>query len=400
MKSVYLDNNATTRVAPEVLDAMMPYLTLLYGNPSSMHSFGGRMGHDVDQARAQIAQLIGADPDSVYFTAGGSESDNLAIRGALEALDGERRHLVTTTVEHPAVRKLMHYLRDRHGYRLTEIGVNGDGALDLEALQQALDEGDVALVSVMWANNETGVIFPIARIATMVKAAGALLHVDAVQSVGKVPIDLSRVPIDLLAISGHKIHGPKGIGALFVREGVKLAPLIHGGSQEGGLRAGTSNVPGIIGLGAAAELARQQLASGEVEQMAALRDRLERGIRELGVPVRINGRDRLPSTLSVSFEYIEGESVLLLLDDEGIAASSGSACASGSLDPSHVIQAMGIPFTAAHGTIRFSLSRYTTADEIEYTLQRLGPIVTRLREISPYSGEGGEYPLDDVRQVG
>lgn len=379
--NVYLDNNATTRVAPEVVAAMQPYWAEQYGNPSSMHTFGGRLHRAVDASREEVARLLHCQPEEVIFTSGGSESDNLAIQGTLAAADPEKRHLVTTRVEHPAVRGVFHALRNK-GYRVSEIGVDTDGALDLQELERALTP-DTALVSAMWANNETGVIFPIEEIAEMVKSRGILLHTDAVQAAGKLPIDLGRVPLDLLSLSGHKLHGPKGIGALYVRRGTKLVPQIIGGHQEFGKRAGTENVPGIVGLGTACALAAASLPQ-EAARLRALRDKLEEGIRKSCPDVRVNGRGRLPNTLNISFQFLEGEAILLLLDDAGISASSGSACASGSLEPSHVMRAMGVPFTAAHGSIRFSLSRYNTEAEIDYVLRQLPAAIQKLRQISPF----------------
>jgi len=376
----YLDNNATTMVAPEVVEAMLPFYGELYGNPSSMHSFGGQVKRYVDRARDQVAALLGATPYEVIFTAGGSESNNMAIRGALEALAPEKRHLVTTRVEHPAVGGVFQQLA-KSGYRVTELAVESDGSLDMDAFRYALTP-DTALVSIMWANNETGVIFPIEEIAQATRERGILLHVDAVQAAGKIPIDMAKVPVDMLSISGHKFHAPKGVGALYVRRGTRLAPLVIGGHQEWGKRAGTENVPGIVGLGRAAALAQEHLV--DVDSLAKLRDRLEAGLLARCLDARVNGANRVPNTLNVSFEFIEGESILLMLDDVGIAASSGSACASGSLEPSHVLRAMGVPFTAVHGSIRFSLSRYTTPAEIEYTLEQVPPIVDRLRSISPF----------------
>lgn len=376
----YLDNNATTMVAPEVVEAMLPFYGELYGNPSSMHSFGGQVKRYVDRARDQVAALLGATPYEVIFTAGGSESNNMAIRGALEALAPEKRHLVTTRVEHPAVGGVFQQLA-KSGYRVTELAVESDGSLDMDAFRYTLTP-DTALVSIMWANNETGVTFPIEEIAEATRERGILLHVDAVQAAGKVPIDMAKAPVDMLSISGHKFHAPKGVGALYVRRGTCLAPLIIGGHQEWGKRAGTENVPGIVGLGRAAALAVEHLA--DVDDLANLRDRLEAGLLARCPDVRVNGANRVPNTLNVSFEFIEGESILLMLDDVGIAASSGSACASGSLEPSHVLRAMGVPFTAVHGSIRFSLSRYTTPAEIEYTIEQVPPIVNRLRSISPF----------------
>ena len=380
---VYLDNNATTQVAPEVVEAMTSYWREKFVNPSSMHAFGGGIAKEVDQARAQVASLLGAHASESVFTSGGSESDNLGIRGTVEALAGRKRHIVTTRVEHPAVRGVCPHLQQQ-GYRLTELPVDGDGSLDLDQLANAVTP-DTAIVSIMWANNETGVIFPIEKIARIVKARGAVFHTDAVQAVGKLPIDLSRVPIDLLSLSGHKLHGPKGIGALYVRKGTKLVPLIMGGHQEGGKRAGTENVPAIVGLGTACDLARRHIAD-ETGRVRALRDRLQAGLLAGCKGAQLNGNQRLPNTLNISFEFVEGEAILLMLDDLGIAASSGSACASGSLEPSHVMRAMGVPFTMAHGSIRFSLSRYNTEEEIDYVIEHMPGIIDRLREMSPFVG--------------
>ncbi len=383
MRHVYLDNNATTKVAPEVVEAMTPFWTEMYGNPSSMHSFGGNMQQPLDEARQQVAAMLGASPDEIVFTSGGSESDNLAIRGTVEALAGRKRHIVTTRVEHPAVHGVYRYLQ-KQGYSITELPVDSAGTLDLDQLAQAITP-DTALVSIMWANNETGVIFPIEKIAQIVKARGAVFHTDAVQAAGKLSIDLSRVPIDLLSISGHKLHAPKGIGALFVRKGTKLVPLIMGGHQEKGKRAGTENVPFIVAMGRASELTMAD-HEAEAKRQLQLRNKLQEGITSRCTETRINGQNRLPNTLNVSFEFIEGEAILLMLDDLGISASSGSACASGSLEPSHVMRAMGVPFTAAHGSIRFSLSRYNTVDDVDYVIEHMPAIVNRLRELSPFAG--------------
>ncbi|MHC4777145.1 MAG: cysteine desulfurase NifS [Planctomycetota bacterium] len=384
MKTVYLDNNATTACAPEVVDAMAPFWTEAYGNPSSAHSFGGGIRSDVEAARASVASLLGALPEEILFTSGGSESDNLALRGVVEALSGRKRHVITTRVEHPAVLAVGKYLKKK-GCWLTEIPVDEKGAMDLDLLKRSITT-ETAVVSVMWANNETGVIFPIEEIAGIVHDRGAIFHTDAVQAAGKIPIDLSRLPIDLLSISGHKLHGPKGIGALFVRKSTKICPLILGGHQEGGKRAGTENVPAMIGLGKAAELAVAGLAEENAE-VKALRDRLEQGILKGCKGASVNGAGRLPNTTNVSLEFIEGESILMKLDSLGICASSGSACTSGSLEPSHVLRAMGVPFTRAHGSVRFSLSRYNTAEEVDYVLEHLPGIVDRLREISPFVQE-------------
>jgi cysteine desulfurase len=399
MRQIYLDNNATTRVAPEVIEAMLPFLSERYGNPSSMHYFGGSLMKDIDSARAKVAALIGASAGEIVFTSGGSESDNLAIRGTLDALEGEKRHLITTRVEHPAVREVFHDLHKK-GYRVTELGVDSAGAINLEQLDQAITT-ETALVSVMWANNETGVVFPIEKIAEIVKAHGVVLHTDAVQAVGKIPIDMSRIDVDLLSLSGHKLHGPKGIGALYVRKGTKLVPLIRGGHQEKGKRAGTENVAGIVGLGVSCELARRFMSEENI-RIQALRDKLETGLLARCKDVRLNGKNRLPNTLNISFEYVEGEAILLLLDALGISASSGSACASGSLEPSHVMRAMGVPFTAAHGSIRFSLSRYSTEEEIDFVVDHVPRIIDRLREISPFvdAPEWQGTPLDHEHDAG
>jgi cysteine desulfurase len=382
VKNIYLDNNATTAVAPEVREAMEPFFRDLWGNPSSMHTFGGGVRKHIEQAREQVAALIHADPAEVIFTSCGTESDNTAIRGAAEAL-GPRVNVITSRVEHPAVLGPCRYLGER-GHRELEVGVDAVGQLDLVQLGEFLREGP-AVVSLMWANNETGVVFPIPRIAAMVKAAGGTLHTDAVQAVGKLTTDVQAVPVDMLSLSGHKLHAPKGIGALYIRKGTRIQPFMLGGHQEDNRRAGTENVPYIVGLGVACELARSH-GLEETARMAALRDRLQAGLLASCPDTRVNGdvHHRLPNTLNISFEYIEGESILYMLSDVGIAASSGSACTSGSLEPSHVLRAMGVPFTAVHGSVRFSLSRYTTGEDIDQTLAQLPPIVSRLRSISPF----------------
>ena len=382
MKNIYLDNNATTRIAPEVIDAMQPFFTDLWGNPSSMHYFGGQVGRHLDAARASVAALIGADPTEILFTSCGTESNNTAIRGAVEAAGGNLR-VITTRVEHPAVLGPARWLKEQ-GLEVVELGVDGQGHLDLADLREALRAGP-ALVSIMWANNETGVVFPIEEIAAIVKEAGSILHTDAVQSVGKLPVDVREVPVDLLSLSGHKLHAPKGIGALYIRKGTKLKPLLIGGHQEHGRRGGTENIPYIVGLGRACELAGLH-REDEQKRVAALRDKLEAGLLAACPDTSVNGdrRQRLPNTSNISFQYIEGESILYHLSDLGIGASSGSACTSGSLEPSHVIRAMGVPFTAAHGSIRFSLSRFTTEEEIDFVIEQMPAIVTRLRELSPF----------------
>ena len=382
MRTVYADNNATTRVAPEVVEAMLPYFSDLYGNPSSMHLFGGQVEKNVIEAREKVAQLINADPSEIIFTSCGTESDSTAIRGTLGSYP-EKKHLVTSRVEHPAVLNLCRHLT-KNGYRLTELPVDNLGNMSPDDLPEVITDA-TAIVSIMYANNETGVIFPIEEIGAVVKSRGAVFHSDAVQAVGKIPLDMSKSSLDLLSLSGHKLHAPKGIGALYIRKGTKLTPFILGGHQERGRRAGTENVPYIIGLGKAAELARKHM-DDENTRVKALRDRLEREIIKRCSDTRVNGdkNHRLPNTTNISFEFVEGESILLLLSDKGIAASSGSACTSGSLEPSHVLRAMGIPFTFVHGSLRLSLSRYTTDRDIDYIIEHIPPIISRLREISPF----------------
>jgi cysteine desulfurase len=382
VRNVYLDNNATTRVAPEVIEAMTPFFTDLWGNPSSMHYFGGQVHKHVEKAREQIAALIGAEPSEIVFTSCGTESDNMAIFGAAEAAPKPLR-VVTTRVEHPAVLGPCRRLKEL-GCDLVELGVDPRGRLDLGELKKAVSALP-AVVTIMWANNETGVVFPILQAAEIVKEAGGVMHTDAVQAVGKLPLDVRRVPVDMLSLSGHKLHAPKGVGALYIRRGAKLKPWLLGGHQEAGRRGGTENVPYIVGLGRAAELAAAHMAD-EMTRVAKLRDTLEAGLLASCPDTRVNGdRDsRLPNTTNISFQYIEGEAILYHLSDLGIAASSGSACTSGSLEPSHVIRAMGVPFTAAHGSIRFSLSRYNTDEEIRYVIEKMPAIVTRLRALSPF----------------
>jgi cysteine desulfurase len=382
MKTIYVDNNATTRIAPQVLEAMMPYLTERYGNPSSMHGFGGSVGLDIKDARAKVAVLIGAAPEEIVFTSCGSESNSTAVWAALHSYP-DRRHVVTTRVEHPAIKNLCETLTKK-GYRVTFVPVDAKGRLDLEYLKRHLSR-DTALVSVMWANNETGVIFPIKEIADLTRERGIVFHSDAVQTAGKLPVDVGTVGVDMLSMSGHKIHAPKGVGVLYVRKGTKFSPFLIGGHQEHGRRGGTENVASIIGLGKASELALDEFTE-DMPRVGRLRDRLESGLLEKIPNAIVNGdRDnRLPNTTSIAFEYVEGESILLMLNEHGICASSGSACTSGSLEPSHVLRAMGVPFTAAHGSIRFSLSTYTTQEEIDFIIEKMPPIIDRLRSMSPY----------------
>ena len=380
---VYFDNNATTRIAPEVVEAMMPFFGELYGNPSSMHAFGGQVAGHLARAREAAAAFLNCSPEEILFTSCATESDNTAIRGVGE-FHGRDLKVITTQVEHPAVLQAARRLK-AHGHEVVELPVDGVGQIDLDRLRAELKGAKRALVSVMWANNETGTIFPIREVAEIAREYGAVMHTDAVQVAGKVPIDVQKVPVDLLAISGHKFHAPKGVGLLYVRRGTKLKPFMLGGHQEGARRAGTENVPYIVGLAKACELATAHMAD-EARALAPLRDRLEAGILAACPDVRVNGdrAHRLPNTLNVSFEYVEGEAIAYHLSDLGICISTGSACASGSLDPSHVIRAMGVPFTAVHGSIRFSLSRYNTMEEVEYVLEKLPPVIRKLRELSPF----------------
>ncbi len=381
-KTVYVDNNATTRLAPEVLAAMEPFMTGMYGNPSSMHSFGGQVRRHLDTAREQVAAVLGAEPGEIVFTSCGTEADNAAILSALEN-NLKRRKIVMSRVEHPAVLGMGELLQ-RRGYHVDYVPVNNRGQLCLDALCKMVDD-QTALVSVMWANNETGNIYPVQEIAEIAHQSGALFHTDAVQVIGKVPVNLKKSQIDFLALSGHKFHAPKGVGALFVRRGLKFHPFMIGGHQEDGRRAGTENAAGIVGLGRAAELAAAHLED-ERTRVAALRDTLEQGLLQSCPSARVNGNpmNRLPNTTNISFEYVEGESILLLLDRFGICASSGSACTSGSLEPSHVLRAMGVPHTAIHGSIRFSLSRFNTEKDVALILQETPPVIRLLREISPF----------------
>ena len=381
---IYLDNNATTRIAPQVLDAMQPYLAEHYGNPSSAHSLGRKMKAAVEDARAQVAELIGAaDVNEVVFTSCGSESDNWAIGGFLEK-NPTRRHIITTRVEHEAVRNLCEHLA-KIGCEVTWLEVDEKGELNLDDLRKALRR-DTGIVSVMLANNETGVLFPIAEIGKIIREhSDAVFHVDGVQAVGKIPIDLKNLEVDLFALSGHKLHAPQGIGALYVRNGVHLPPFIIGGAQEHGRRAGTSAVPNIVALGAACDLAR---VSDEHDNIERMRDRLESEILKRVPNARVNGvttrGKRLPNTTNISFEYVEGENILLHLDREGICVSTGSACHSSTKVSSPTLRAMNVPFTAAQGSIRFSLGRYNTDADIDRTLAVLPGIIEKLLEMSPY----------------
>ena len=386
MQTVYFDNNATTRTADEVREAMLPFFGEFYGNPSSMHAFGGGVAKHLSAARECVAEFLNCSPDEIIFTSCATESDNAAIRGAADWF-GKDMKVITTAVEHPAVLQPARRLRAQ-GFNEVELPVNGIGQIDLDRLREELKGTKNALVSVMWANNETGTVFPVKEVAEIAKEFGATMHTDAVQIAGKERIDVQKVPVDTLAISGHKFHAPKGVGVLYVRKGTKLKPFLIGGHQESGRRAGTENVPYIVGLAKACELATANLET-EAKTVGAMRDRLEAGILEKCPNVRVNGdrAHRLPNTLNVSFEYIEGEAIAYRLSDLGICISTGSACASGSLDPSHVIRAMGVPFVAVHGSVRFSLSRYNTMDEVDYVLDKLPPVIRTLREMSPFGPE-------------
>ena len=382
MNPLYFDNNATTRVAPEVVEAMLPYFTEYYGNPSSMHTFGGTVGRQINEARAKLANLLGASPDEIVFTSCGTESDSTAITAALRS-NPDKKHIITSRVEHPAIKNLSEYLA-KTGYRVTFVPVDAKGRLDMVYLTHNLTD-DTAIASFMWANNETGVIFPIDEIAGILSERDIIFHTDAVQAVGKVPIDVKKTRIDMLSLSGHKLHAPKGIGALYVRKGTKFSPFLIGGHQEKGRRGGTENVASIIGLGRASDFVADHMVE-ENTRVKFLRDKLETQLVQKIPNTFVNGDtdNRLPNTSSIAFEFVEGESILLMMNEFGICASSGSACTSGSLEPSHVLRAMGVPFTAAHGTIRFSLSIYNTEPEIDLIIEKLPPIIERLRAMSPF----------------
>ncbi len=382
MKTIYFDNNATTPIAPEVLNEMLPYLREFYGNPSSMHTFGGQLHKKIEEARAKVASLINAEPEEIIFTSCGTESDNTAIMSAVESYP-QKRHIITTRVEHPAVLNFCKHLA-RKGYRVTFLPVDGLGRLDINTFLKAVDD-DTAIVSIMYANNETGVIFPIKELGEILRERKIVFHTDAVQAVGKIPIDVKELPFDMLSLSGHKLYAPKGVGALYIRKGTRFYPYIIGGHQERGRRAGTENMASIIGLSKACELAKEHL-DREPEYLMKLRNKLEGALLKLCPDAQINGdiEKRLHNTTNISFRYIEGEAILLRLNEYGICASSGSACTSGSLEPSHVLRAMGIPFAAIHGSIRFSLSRYNTESEIDKVIEVMPDIIKKLRTLSPY----------------
>jgi cysteine desulfurase len=393
-EGIYLDNNATTMVAPEVVEAMLPFFSEQFGNPSSMHRFGDKVGRALKQARRQVQALLGAEHDSeIIFTSCGTESDSTAILSALKA-QPERKEIITTVVEHPAVLSLCEHL-EKEGYTVHYLKVDKKGRLNMREYVNLLSDR-VAIVSVMWANNESGTLFPVEEMADLARSAGVMFHTDAVQAVGKLPINLQESRIDMLSLSGHKLHAPKGIGVLYLRRGVRFRPLLRGGHQERGRRAGTENATSIVGLGKACEMALEAMEY-EKSCVKAMRDRLEQGILQQVSHCFVTGdpNNRLPNTCNIAFEYIEGEAILLLLNKLGIAASSGSACTSGSLEPSHVMRAMDISFTAAHGSVRFSLSRYNSMQEVERVIEAVPPIVAQLRKLSPYWGEDGPVETPD-----
>jgi cysteine desulfurase len=396
MKPIYMDNNATTACDPAVVEAMLPFFTEQFGNASSMHSFGNKVGLALKEARAQVQDLLGAEHDSeIVFTSCGTESNSTAIFSALKA-QPDRNAIITTVVEHPAILAVCEQL-EKEGVTIHRLKVDKRGRLDLDEYK-ALLSPRVALVTAMWANNESGTIFPIEQMAEMAHEAGVMFHTDAVQAVGKVPIDLKSSKIGMLSLSGHKLHAPKGIGVLYLRRGLRFRPFLRGGHQERGRRAGTENSASIVGLGVAAMQAKEGMAFENTE-VKRLRDKLEAAILAQVPRTFATGdtSNRLPNTASIAFEFVEGEGILLLLNKQGIAASSGSACTSGSLEPSHVMRAMGIPYTAAHGTIRFSLSRYNTEAEVDRVIAAVPPIIAQLRKISPYWGENG--PVEEPEKA-
>lgn len=380
---VYFDNNATTRVAPEAVEEMLPFLGEKYGNPSSMHAFGGEIAKYTNAAREEVAAFINASPEEIIFTSCATESDNTAIRGSADYF-GKSMKVITSAVEHPAVLQPCRRLKAQ-GHEEVELKVDSKGQIDLENLREELKGTKNAFVSLMWANNETGTIFPIDEIAQICKEHGATFHTDAVQVAGKLPVDVKKTPVDMLSMSGHKFHAPKGIGLFYVRKGTKFKPFMLGGHQEGSRRAGTENVPYIVAMAKACSLAREGMEQ-ETTRIKAMRDKLEAGLMASCPDVVLNGdkEHRIANTLNLSFKYIEGEAIAYHLSDRGICISTGSACASGSLDPSHVIRAMGVPFTAVHGSVRFSLSRYNTMDEVDYVLEEMPKVVKMLRDLSPF----------------
>lgn len=402
MKQIYLDNNATTPVKPEVLEAMLPFFREQFGNPSSVHWAGRMVSGAIEKAREQVAELLNCSPAEIIFVSCGSEGDNFAIKGTAEALRHKGNHIITTTVEHPAVLETCEYL-ESNGFEVTYLPVDADGMLNLTELEDAITDKTI-LISVMWANNETGNLFPISEIGEIARRHKVRFHTDAVQAIGKMPVDVQAAKVDMLVLSGHKIGGPKGVGAVYLRRGTRMTRFMHGGHQERNRRAGTHNVAGIVGLGVACELARLNQHK-DYSYVRCLRDKLEQGILGTVPDVKLNGHPdpdlRLPNTLNVSFNYIEGESLLLFFDMKGIAASSGSACTSGSLEPSHVMQAMGVDIVLAHSSVRFSFSAENTEEEVDYILAELPPIVQRLRDMSPLYHREEPPPLhcDECRMV-
>ncbi len=395
-EGIYLDNNATTMVDPAVVEEMLPFFTEQFGNPSSLHQFGDKVGRAIKKARKQVQELLGAEHESeIVFTSCGTESDSTAILSALRA-QPDRKEIITTVVEHPAILTLCEFL-EKDGYTVRYLKVDKKGRLDINEYMKLLSD-NVAIVSVMWANNETGTLFPVEEMAVLAKSAGIMFHTDAVQAVGKIPMNLKDSEIDMLSLSGHKLHAPKGVGVLYLKRGVRFRPLLRGGHQERGRRAGTENAASIVALGKACEMAKESM-DFEKTFVKAMRDRLEQGILEQVPHSFVTGdpNNRLPNTCNIAFEYIEGEAILLLLNKMGIAASSGSACTSGSLEPSHVMRAMDIPYTAAHGSTRFSLSRYNSMDEIEKVIEAVPPIVAQLRKLSPYWD--GDGPVEEPEKA-
>ncbi|MDO5388512.1 MAG: cysteine desulfurase NifS [Clostridia bacterium] len=378
----YFDNAATTQVRPEVAEAMIPYFTESFGNPSSIYKIAQKNKNAVEHGREQVANAINAEVNEIYFTAGGSEADNWAIKGIAESYANKGKHIITSCIEHHAVLHTCEYLETK-GYEVTYLPVDEYGMISIEDLKNAIRK-DTILITIMFANNEIGTIEPIKEIGAIARENGIIFHTDAVQAVGHIKIDVKEMNIDMLSMSGHKFYGPKGIGALYIKKGIKLNPLIHGGAQERRRRAGTENVPGIVGMGLAAELATKELDT-EIPRLTALRDKLIKEILEKVPYSRLNGHpvNRLPGNANISFEFIEGEGILLLLDYKGICASSGSACTSGSLDPSHVLLAIGLPHEKAHGSVRLSMGHFTTEEQVDYVIKEIPPIIERLRQMSP-----------------
>lgn len=391
-RRLYMDYSATTPVKQEVVDAMLPYFTEYFGNASSFHTFGREAKEVLDKAREQVADLINAKPGEIYFTAGGSESDNWALEGVAYANKDKGNHIITTKIEHHAILHTCEYLAKHHGFEITYLDVDSEGKIDLKELEDAIKDTTI-LISIMFANNEIGTIEPIKEACAIAKKHGILFHTDAVQAAGNIPVDVQDLDIDLMSMSSHKIYGPKGVGSLYIKRGVKLHNLVHGGAQEKGKRAGTENIPAIVGYGKAAELARQNLPN-HVETLTRLRKKLIDGILEKIPFTRVNGslEERLPGNVNFAFEFIEGEGILLLLDMLGIAASSGSACTSGSLDPSHVLLAIGLPHEIAHGSLRLTVGDFTTDDDIDYIIENLPNVIERLRSMSPL--------YDDAKKAG